>query len=264
MKTQTVKVQNLEIGSSPFVVMAGPCSVESHAQLSSIASSVKNAGATILRGGVFKMRTNPESFQGLGKEAFSIIKKVKEETQMPFISEVTDPRQISEMSPLVDIFQVGSRNMYNYSLLKELGKVGKPVMLKRGFSAMIDEWLMAAQYIENEGKSQVILCERGIRSFDNKTRNTLDLGAVAYVKANTHYPIIVDPSHAVGIRELIPQLAIASAAVGADGLIVEVHNEPEKALSDGFQALTPSCFHGMINSLEKVLQALDHTLARNP
>ena len=260
MKTRTVKVSNLEFGSS-FVVMAGPCSIESQDQFAAIASSVQNSGAHILRGGIFKMRTNPESFQGLGRQAFSIVQEVKQKTGMPFISEVTDPRQISDLAPFVDIFQVGSRNMYNYSLLKELGSLGKPVLLKRGFSALIDEWLKAAEYIEKPGSSQVILCERGIRSFDNKTRNTLDLGAVAYVKANSHYPVVVDPSHAVGVRELIPQLAIASAAAGADGLIVEVHNEPEKALSDGFQALTPEDFQNMMTSLEKVLHSIDRPLS---
>lgn len=259
MKTRIVKVGNIEIGRA-FTVMAGPCSVESLEQFMTIAQSVKTSGAVILRGGLFKMRTNPKSFQGLGHEAFSLIKEVKEKTQLPFISEITDPRHIEDLINIVDVFQVGSRNMYNYSLLKELGKTDKPVMLKRGFSALIDEWLMSAQYIENEGNNQVILCERGIRSFDNKTRNVLDLNAVAYIKANHSYPIITDPSHGVGVASLVPHLALAAAAVGTDGLLVEVHHQPENALSDGFQALNCESFKNMMDQLEKVLHALDKPL----
>lgn len=255
-----VKIGNIEIGGPKFTVIAGPCSIESEQQLRQTALSVKNSGASILRGGIWKMRTSKNSFQGLGNEAFEFIKKVKAETNLPLISEVTDIRQIEEIHHLVDAYQVGARNMHNYSLLKELGRQPKPVLLKRNFSAFIDEWLKSAEYILQGGNDQVILCERGIRTFETATRNTLDLNAVVYAKKHSQLPVIVDPSHAVGIAELVPDLCYASAAAGADGLIIEVHPNPAEALSDGQQALTFEVFEKTMKQLARVLGAFDKGL----
>lgn len=264
MATKTlVKIGNIEIGGPRFTVIAGPCSIESEEQLSQTAQSVKKSGASILRGGIWKMRTSKNSFQGLGSEAFSFIKKVKSEVGLPLISEITDIRQIEEIHHLVDAYQVGARNMHNYSLLKELGRQPKPVLLKRNFSAFIDEWFKSAEYILQGGNDQVILCERGIRTFETATRNTLDLNAVVYAKKNSSLPVIVDPSHAVGISDLVPDLCYASAAAGADGLIVEVHPHPLEALSDGDQALTFEAFAKTMKQLEKVLAAFDRGLNRS-
>ncbi|MBC7742438.1 MAG: 3-deoxy-7-phosphoheptulonate synthase [Bdellovibrionaceae bacterium] len=261
-KTKVVTIGTIQIGGPKFTVIAGPCSVESETQLRETGVSVKASGASILRGGIWKMRTSLKSFQGLGEESFQFIRKVKSEMGMPLISEVTDARQIEEVSDIVDAYQVGARNMHNYALLKELGRQPKPVMLKRNFSAFIDEWLKAAEYITNEGNEQVILCERGIRTFETATRNTLDLNAVVYAKKHSQLPVIVDPSHAVGISELVAPLCYASAAAGADGLIVEVHPSPATALSDGQQALTFESFDKMMRQLEKVLNAFDRGLNR--
>lgn len=255
-----VRIGSVEIGGPKFTVIAGPCSIESETQFKNTSLSVKKSGASILRGGIWKMRTSPQSFQGLGEESFQFIRKVKTEVGLPLISEVTDARQIEELANVVDAYQVGARNMHNYSLLRELGKQPKPVLLKRNFSAFIDEWLKAADYITNEGNDQVILCERGIRTFETATRNTLDLNAVVYAKKHSSFPVIVDPSHAVGISELVAPLCYASAAAGADGLIVEVHPQPSEALSDGQQALTFSNFDQMMRQLEKVLNAFDRGL----
>ncbi len=259
---KTVRINNIEIGGPQFTVIAGPCSIESENQLKQTATSIKKSGASILRGGIWKMRTSLKSFQGLGEESFQFIKKVKSEVGLPLISEVTDIRQIEEVSAVVDAFQVGARNMHNYALLKELGRQPKPVLLKRNFSAFIDEWLKAADYIANEGNDQIILCERGIRTFETATRNTLDLNAVVYAKKHSRYPVIVDPSHAVGISELVTPLCYASAAAGADGLIVEVHPNPSEAKSDGQQALTFDSFDTMMRQLERVLNAFDRGLNR--
>lgn len=259
-KTQPVKIGNSMIGGSQFQVIAGPCSIESESQFLETAQAVKSSGASLLRGGIYKMRTNPESFQGLGTQAFETVTQVCKKTQMPMISEVTDVRQIEELFPFIDAFQVGSRNMYNYDLLKELGKQNKPVLLKRGFSALVEEWLLAADYIVAGGNNNVILCERGIRTFEKVTRNTLDLSAVAYIKANSDFPVIVDPSHATGIPELIKPMSLAAAACGADGLIIEVHNNPEKALSDGFQALTYQMFDELMTDLKRLLQFTNPSL----
>jgi 3-deoxy-7-phosphoheptulonate synthase len=259
-KTSLVKIGNFEIGGPQFTVIAGPCSIESETQFKNTALSVKNSGARILRGGIWKMRTSNNSFQGLGNEAFEFIKKVKAEVNMPLVSEITDIRQIESIHPFVDAYQVGARNMHNYSLLKELGRQPKPVLLKRNFSAYIDEWLKAADYILQGGNEQVILCERGIRTFETATRNTLDLNAVVYAKKHSQLPVIVDPSHAVGISELVPQLCYASAAAGADGLIIEVHPKPSEALSDGQQALTFEVFESTMKQLEKVLNAFNRGL----
>jgi 3-deoxy-7-phosphoheptulonate synthase len=264
--TQTVKINTaygtLEIGGPKFAVIAGPCSIESHSQFLETAQAVKAQGACLLRGGIWKMRTSSKTFQGLGESSFDFIKSVCKETNMGLVSEVTDARQIEEVYDVVDMFQVGSRNMHNYALLKELGKLKKPVLLKRGFAALIDEWIKAAEYVTGGGNENVILCERGIRTFETATRNTLDLNAVVYVKKNTPFPVIVDPSHAVGIRALVPDLAVAAAAAGADGIIVEVHPRPAEALSDGQQALTFADFKEMMNKVERVLMALDRPLHR--
>lgn len=257
-----VQIGKIKIGGPDFTVIAGPCSIESEAQFINTAKAVKASGAAVLRGGIWKMRTSAQAFQGLGSEAFSMIKKVKDLTGMGLISEITDINQVEETFEVVDAYQVGARNMHNYSLLKELGKQSKPVLLKRGFSAYIDEWIKAAEYVTNGGNQNVILCERGIRTFETATRNTLDINAVAYAKKHSGLPVIVDPSHAVGIADLVPQISYAAAAAGADGLIIEVHPDPSKALSDGPQALTFENFDKMMNQLERVLAAFDKRLNR--
>lgn len=261
-RTRTVKIGPYSFGGENFVVIAGPCSLESKEQFELIAETVQACGASMLRGGMFKLRTDPSSFQGLGREAFEIARFVKTKTGMPFISEITDPREVNDMMDIVDAFQVGSRNMHNYSLLKELGQTNKPVLLKRGFSGLIKEWLLAADYIVKGGNENVILCERGIRTFETATRNTFDLNAVAYVKQNSNFPIIADPSHATGATSLVTPMALAAAAAGADGLIVEVHPEPAKAMSDGFQALDFALFENLMFKLEKILPALGRNLAK--
>lgn len=258
--TQIVNVGGFDIGGPNFTVIAGPCSIENPSQFMETALGVKAAGAHLLRGGIWKMRTSAKDFQGLGSAAFDFIKTVCKETRMSLISEVTDLRQIEEIYDLVECFQVGSRSMQNYELLRELGRQKKPVLLKRGLAAYIHEWLKASEYITGGGNPNVILCERGIRTFETATRNTLDLNAVAYAKKNTHLPVIVDPSHAVGVRSLVPDLAYAAAAVGADGLIVEVHPRPAEALSDGMQALTLNDFSTMMKKLDKILTAIDRPL----
>lgn len=265
-KTSTipVKVGRIQIGGPEFAVIAGPCSIENQSQFLETSQAVKKLGACLLRGGVWKMRTSAASFQGLGNEAFNFISEVLDETSLGLVTEVTDPRQIAMLDPFVEMYQVGARNMYNYALLKELGQTRKPVLLKRGFSALVEEWVKAAEYITSGGNTNVVLCERGIRTFETATRNTFDLNAVLWAKAHTHFPVVVDPSHAVGIREFVPKLAYAGAAVGADGIIVEVHPRPSEALSDGQQALTISDFSDMMSQLNKILDAFDRRLHRPP
>lgn len=258
--TQIVNIGGYDIGGPNFTVIAGPCSIESYDQFLETAKGVKASGAHLLRGGIWKMRTSSKDFQGLGSSSSDLIKAVCKETGMSLISEVTDARQIEEVYDVVECFQVGSRNMHNYALLKELGMQKKPVLLKRGFAALITEWVKAAEYVTMGGNPNVILCERGIRTFETSTRNTLDLNAVAFAKRNTSLPVIVDPSHAVGIRALVPDMAYAAAAVGADGIIVEVHPRPAEALSDGMQALTLPDFQIMMTKLEKILTAIDRPL----
>jgi 3-deoxy-7-phosphoheptulonate synthase len=225
-----------------LVVIAGPCSVESEEQTLRIARAVKAGGAHMLRGGVFKPRTSPYAFQGLGLKGLKILKKAREETGLPVVSEVLDTRDVSWMSEYVDVLQIGARNMQNFSLLKEVGKSRKPVLLKRGMYSTLSEWLNCAEYILKEGNSRVILCERGIRTFENYTRNTLDLSAVPALRELTHLPVIVDPAHGTGKIGLIPAMSLAAVAAGADGIIVEVHDNPAAALSDGDQSLTPAQF----------------------
>lgn len=251
-----VEVANSVIGGNNFTLIAGPCSIESEEQMLTCANAVQQMGVGILRGGIFKLRTSPNSFQGMGNEAFEFINRVKNEISIPLVSEITDPRQIGDLDPIVDMFQVGSRNMYNYSLLKELGQLRKPVLLKRGFSATIKEWLLAAEYVEMGGNQNIVLCERGIRSFEPETRNTLDLNAVAWVKAHADFPVLVDPSHGTGRSELVHPMSLAAAAAGADGLLIEVHPDPQKAKSDGYQALDFEAFGQLIEQLQPMLKSL--------
>ena len=241
----------IKIGGGSFQVMAGPCSVEESSQVLSIAEAVKAAGASILRGGAFKPRTSPYAFQGLGPKGIEILEKAKKETGMPIVSEIMD---ISKL-PLfenIDIIQVGARNMQNYELLKELGKTDKPVLLKRGLSSTIQELLMSAEYIMAGGNSQIILCERGIRTFETATRNTLDISAVPVLKELTHLPVIVDPSHGTGNARLVKPMAMAAVAAGADGLMIEVHNDPVHALCDGAQSLTLDAFKELMDQVNKI------------
>lgn len=257
-----VEIGKIKIGGPDFTVIAGPCSIESESQFLSTAEAVKSSGASILRGGIWKMRTSPDAFQGLGANAFGLIKKVKAATGMSLISEVTDIRQTELLHEFVEAYQVGARNMHNYALLKDLGKQNKPVILKRSFAAFVDEWIKASDYITNGGNSNVILCERGIRTFETSTRNTLDINSVVYAKTKTQLPILVDPSHAIGVSALVSPLCYAAAAAGADGIMIEVHPKPSEALSDGPQALTFPDFEKMMKQLEKVLHSFDKKLNR--
>ncbi len=240
-------------------VMAGPCSVETEEQIIEVARAVKQSGARFLRGGAFKPRTSPYSFQGLGAEGLELLKIARKETGLPIVTELMAITQIPLFED-VDIIQIGARNMQNFDLLKEVGKLKKPILLKRGLSATVKEFLMSAEYIMASGNEQVILCERGIRTFDNYTRNCLDLSIVPYLKRETHLPVIIDPSHACGIRWMVPTLAKAAVAVGADGLIIEVHNNPEKALCDGEQSLTPAQFDSLMQLLAKYAAVEDRVL----
>ncbi|OJF77472.1 MAG: 3-deoxy-7-phosphoheptulonate synthase [Treponema sp. CETP13] len=246
-------------GKSHFSVIAGPCSVEGEDQLVGIARAVKASGATFLRGGAFKPRTSPYSFQGLGKEGIHLLELAKKATGLPIVTEVMAIKQLEVMQN-VDVIQIGARNMQNFDLLKEVGKCGKPVLLKRGLSATIKEFLMSAEYIMSEGNDNVILCERGIRTFDNYTRNCLDLSAVPYLKKVSHLPVVIDPSHACGISWMVEPLSKAAIAAGADGLMIEVHNNPEKALSDGEQSLTPKQFDSLMQKLEGYIKLEERSL----
>jgi len=245
-----IHVGGVSIGDGFFTVMAGPCSVESKEQILEIAKSVKKSGAKILRGGAFKPRTSPYAFQGKQAEGLDMLRIAKKETGLPLVSEIMNQTQI-ELFEDIDIVQIGARNMQNFDLLKEVGKLKKPVLLKRGLANTIEELLMSAEYIVSSGNEQVILCERGIRTFETMTRYTLDLAAVALLKQKSHLPVIVDPSHASGIRSLVPPLAKAAMAVGADGLIVEAHNNPAKALCDGAQSLDLEQFNSLMDELKK-------------
>ncbi len=240
------------IGGGKLVLMAGPCAVESEKQAITIAEKVKEAGAKIFRGGAFKPRTSPYAFQGLGKKGLEILAKVKKETGLFIITEATDHEVCDLVEEYADIIQIGTRNMQNYRLLRRAGQAKKPVLLKRGMWATVDEFLMAAEYIMSEGNEQVILCERGIRTFTRHSRNTLDLNAIPYIKRESHLPIVVDPSHAAGRRYQVIPLAKASAAMGVDGLLIEVHNQPEIAFSDGPQSLLPSQCQGLVNELKNM------------
>ena len=251
-----VRIGDVEIGGEKIVVCAGPCSVESEEQMISIAESVKAAGATMLRGGAFKPRTSPYAFQGLKAEGLMYLKRARIKTGLPVVSEITNPSQLELFMEFVDVVQVGARNMQNFELLKELGRINKPILLKRGFSNTIEELLMSAEYIMSGGNTQIILCERGIRTFETATRNTLDISAVPILKSRTHLPVVIDPSHAGGLAWLVEPLAKAAIAVGADGLIIEVHNDPKHALSDGQQSLTPEGFAEVMKHLAPVAEAV--------
>lgn len=255
-----VRVGEVIIGGEEVVVMAGPCSVESAEQLGAVGRSVAKEGARMLRGGAFKPRTSPYSFQGLGEEGLALLLKVGSETGMPVVTEVVAPEDIPVVASYADMLQIGARNMQNFRLLSEAGAQEKPVLLKRGISSTVEELLLAAEYIVSAGNSRVVLCERGIRTFETATRNTLDIAAVPVLKEKTHLPVIVDPSHAAGDRGLVPHLARAGIAAGADGLLVEVHNEPEVALSDGKQSLTLDGFAEMMDELRAMARAVGRRL----
>lgn len=247
-----VKVGNVEFGSN-FVFIAGPCSVESLEQMNIIAQFLKDVGVDVLRGGAFKPRTSPYSFQGLGIDGLKILRKVGDKYDLPIVSEALDTRHIEIVAKYVDIIQIGARNMYNYPLLKEAGKIRKPILLKRGLSATLGEWLSAAEYIMEMGNEEIILCERGIRTFVRHTRFTLDIAAVPSLKEKTHLPIIVDPSHPAGRKSIVIPLAKAAACVGADGIMVEVHNDPNNALSDGKQSLTLEMYRKLVLEVKRCL-----------
>ncbi len=251
-----VRVGDVDIGGNSFVVTAGPCSIESREQLYQTAQAVRKAGARILRGGAFKPRTSPYSFQGLGEEGLKYLAEIGRELKMPTVTEVMDPRQMELVSRYADIIQVGARNMQNFDLLKELGRAQKPILLKRGMSAKIEEFLMSAEYILSQGNYNVILCERGIRTFEEATRFTLDLAAVPLVKELSHLPIMVDPSHGTGRRSLIAPMSRAALAAGSNGVMIEVHPKPEAALSDGFQSLNVEDFNKLMISVKAMSAAL--------
>ncbi|MDD9302452.1 MAG: 3-deoxy-7-phosphoheptulonate synthase [Desulfobacter sp.] len=252
-----VKVGDAVFGDGSFPIIAGPCAVETENQVLSIALSVKQAGALLFRGGAFKPRTSPYSFQGLGKEGLKLLAKVRKETGLPVVTEVMDVENFDLVEAYADVVQIGTRNMQNFSLLRRAGRSKRPVILKRGMSAMLQEWLMAAEYIMEEGNTNVILCERGVRTFVRHSRNTLDLSVVPAAKKESHLPIIVDPSHAAGVRDQVVPLAYASAALGADGAMIEVHNNPAEALSDGAQSLFPDQFAQVMekmNAIHKIVK----------
>lgn len=259
-ESSVIDIGGVKIGDTELQVIAGPCSVESRDSLVDCARQVKAAGARILRGGAFKPRTSPYDFQGLGTDGLKLLAEAKKETGLPIISELMDPRDTELMCEYVDIIQIGARNMQNFRLLMEVGKAGKPVLLKRGLSATLKEFLMSAEYIASQGNSNIILCERGIRTFETATRNTLDLSAVPVLKEETHLPIFIDPSHSAGRWNLVAPLAKAAIAVGADGLMIEVHTDPENALCDGAQSLKPSKFARLMDEMKKVAAAVGRTL----
>jgi 3-deoxy-7-phosphoheptulonate synthase len=251
-----VKIGGIGVGGKELVLMAGPCSVESEDQITTIARAVREAGAKILRGGAFKPRTSPYSFQGLGKLGLQLLATARKQTGMPIITEVMDTKDLELVAEYADCLQIGARNMQNFSLLREVGRLNVPVMLKRGMSATIKDLLMSAEYILSEGNFNVLLCERGIRTFETMSRNTLDLNAVPILKSETHLPIVVDPTHGMGIRQHIPSMALAAVAAGADSIMMEVHNAPEQAKSDGEQSLLPNDFKDVVERIRAVAKAV--------
>jgi 3-deoxy-7-phosphoheptulonate synthase len=254
------EVKGVRIGGGHLAMIAGPCAIESESVLLEIAARVRQAGANILRGGAFKPRTSPYSFQGLGEDGLKMLKAAGEQFGMPVVTEVMDPRQIELVEPYTDMFQIGARNMQNFDLLKEIGRTRTPVLLKRGMSATVKDLLMSAEYVLSQGNRQVILCERGIRTFEDSTRNTLDLSIVPNAKGLSHLPIIVDPSHATGRPELIPAMALAAVAAGCDGVHIEVHSCPEKALSDGPQALVPDQYTQLMVEVRQLAELLGKSI----
>ena len=251
-----IKIGNTVVGGKKLAIMAGPCSVESNEQITAVAQAVKDAGATVLRGGAFKPRTSPYSFQGLAYEGLDMLCHAREQTGLPIVTELMSPYDIDTFVEKVDCIQVGARNMQNFDLLKQLGKIRKPILLKRGLSATIEEWLMSAEYIMAGGNEQVILCERGIRTFETYTRNTLDLSAICAVKKLSHLPVIVDPSHSTGKSWMVQPIARAAIAVVADGVMIEVHNDPAHALCDGAQSITPAAFVDVMADIRKIAEAV--------
>ncbi|HEY8417974.1 MAG TPA: 3-deoxy-7-phosphoheptulonate synthase, partial [Limnochordales bacterium] len=256
----TVQVGSVTVGGPGLTVIAGPCAVESEEQILTVAEQVKEAGAHMLRGGAFKPRTSPYSFQGLAEEGLKLLALARERTGLPIVTEVMNPQDVDLVASYADVLQIGARNMQNFPLLREVGRTNKPVLLKRGLSATIEEWLMAAEYVMSAGNPNVILCERGIRTFETATRNTLDLNAVPVVKSLSHLPIIVDPSHGTGKWQYVIPMARAAVAAGADGLIVEVHPKPEEAVSDGPQSLKPDTFREMMREVSAIAAALGRQL----
>jgi 3-deoxy-7-phosphoheptulonate synthase len=255
-----IKIDGVEIGGEKVVIMAGPCAVENEEQITTIAESVKDSGALILRGGAFKPRTGPYSFQGLEIEGLELLAKAKEKTGLLIVTEVMSVDRIDLVAEYADILQIGARNMQNFMLLKAVGQIRKPVLLKRGMSATIEEFLLAAEYILSQGNHNVMLCERGIRTFETYTRNTLDINAVPVLKQLSHLPVIVDPSHGTGRRELVAPVSKAAIAAGADGLIIEVHNNPEVSVSDGAQSLLPEQFSQLMTELKKIAEAVGRSI----
>lgn len=257
-----VDVNGVKVGGGNFAVMAGPCSVESEAQIVEVAKAVQSSGAAMLRGGAFKPRTSPYSFQGMGVQGLKLLLEAKAETGLPIVTELMSPKYCELFEEKVDLVQIGARNMQNFDLLKEVGKMSKPVLLKRGLSSTYEEWIMSAEYIMSEGNQNVILCERGIRTFENYTRNTLDVSAIPAIRRMSHLPIVVDPSHAGGYSWLVEPLALAAIAAGADGLIIEVHNNPAKALCDGQQSLTPIQFDELMEKAQKMTAMLGKQIVK--
>ena len=257
-----VDVNGIKVGGGNFAVMAGPCSVESEEQIVSIAKSVSAAGAGMLRGGAFKPRTSPYSFQGMGVDGLKLLLEAKAETGMPIVTELMGPQYCELFEEKVDLVQIGARNMQNFDLLKEVGKMSKPVLLKRGLANTYEEWIMSAEYIMAGGNENVILCERGIRTYETYTRNTLDVSAIPAIKRMSHLPIIVDPSHSGGYAWLVEPLTMAAVAAGADGLIIEVHNDPKHAKCDGQQSLTPDQFSGLMGKVTKLAEMMGKTIVR--
>ncbi|MFW2330681.1 MAG: 3-deoxy-7-phosphoheptulonate synthase [Nitrospinota bacterium] len=255
-----IDVKGVKIGGDNVVVMAGPCAVETIDQLMLTGKACKAAGATILRGGAFKPRTSPYSFQGLAEDGLKMLKEVSDETNMPIVTEVMNPREVDIVNQYTDIIQIGARNVQNFSLLKEVGRLDKPILLKRGLATTIEEWLMSGEYILSEGNQDVMFCERGIRTFETYTRNTLDLSAIPIMKELTHLPIIIDPSHGVGLYRMVNPMSKAAVAAGADGLMIEVHHKPEDAYSDGPQSLKPSKFNKLMAELKPVAKAVGRTI----
>jgi len=259
-----VDVSSVRFGDGSFAVLAGPCAVESREQLLDIARDVHQAGAAMLRGGAFKPRTSPYSFRGLGLEGLGYLAEARALTGLPIVTEVVNPSDVEAVAKSADMLQVGTRNAQNFSLLEAVGEAPRPVLLKRGLSNTVEEWLLAAEYVVSHGNPDVVLCERGIRTFETGTRNTLDLSAVPLVKSLSHLPVIVDPSHATGHRHLVPSMALAALAAGADGLMVEVHPDPENALSDGPQSLPVPMFNELMDRLRRLAESLDRRLATAP
>ena len=257
-----VTVGNAKIGGGSFSVIAGPCSVESEAQICEVAEDVKRSGAALLRGGAFKPRTSPYSFQGMGTAGLELLLEAKKKTGLPIVTEIMDPRMAELFEEEVDVVQVGARNMQNFELLKEVGKMSKPILLKRGLSNTYEEWIMSAEYIMAAGNENVILCERGVRTFETYTRNTLDVSAIPAVKQMSHLPVIVDPSHAAGMYWMVEPLALAAVAAGADGLIIEVHNDPAHAKCDGQQSLTPQKFDALMHKVSAMVDLVGKTLVK--